>query len=199
MEPTLVKVSGDTEYINFRTITRQRSRIMAISRRDLLHLQSGQETIVRDCGSFAVLRKSKDGGTLTITFSWFSTSGDQLRGTRQIVEVPYEKVMAYVKAEPSGQALRFLSRDRDARYPRLIVRGKRLHEVAGNKLVRRKLSKFLREHFRWPYATEIMLYDDLLPYSFYFEERVGEHRGICGGVILHGQDNMKTATYSIHT
>lgn len=200
MEPTLVKVSGYSKYINIRTITHTRpSSCFAISRRDMLHLQSRRELIVQDGSSFAVLRKSKDGGTLTIAFSWLSASGNQLRGTQQTVELPCNTLMAYVKAEPSDQVLRFLSIEGSARYPRLVFRGNRLHEVATNKLVRRKFSKFLRCHFRWPCATEIMLYDDFVPYSFYFKEMCGDAEGICGGVILHGQEDMRTANYFIHT
>ena len=30
-------------------------------------------------------------------------------------------------------------------------------------------------------------------------EHTARGTGICGGIILHGQDNMKSATYSIHT
>lgn len=200
MEPTLVKVSGYSKYVNIRTITHTRSSsCFAISRRDMLHLQSRRELIVQDGSSFAVLRNNFETGTLKITFSWLSTSGDQLCGTRQTVELPYETLMAYVKAEPSDQVLRFLSMERSARYPRLVFRGNRLHEVVTNKLVRRKFSKFLRDHFRWPCATEIQFYDDFVPYSFYFKEMCGQAEGICGGVILHGQEDMKKAQYSIHT
>lgn len=199
MESTLVKVSGCDKYINIRTVTRRSSHSMAIGRWDLLHLQSRQELIVRDGDSFAVLWKMAETDVLRITFSWLAACGDRLRGEKQRIELPYQVVMAYVKAEPGGQELRFLSSMENDSPPRLVFRGKRLREVAGNKLARRKLSRFLREHFRWPGATEIVLYDDLVPYSFFFQEMCGESKGICGGVILHGQDDMRTAMYAIHT
>lgn len=42
-------------------------------------------------------------------------------------------------------------------------------------------------------------YDDGAPYSFFFEEVTPRGTGICGGIILHGADNLQKAQYSVHT
>ena len=38
-----------------------------------------------------------------------------------------------------------------------------------------------------------------LPYSFFFEEYTPYGRGICGGIILHGAEDLAKAQYSVHT
>ena len=76
--------------------------------------------------------------------------------------------------------------------------------MMNNGRVYRKLMKFLRTRFQWPDTDEIVLYGDFEPYSFLFREyRRGKggdlEAAMCGGVILHGQEDMKTAYYSTHT
>lgn len=41
--------------------------------------------------------------------------------------------------------------------------------------------------------------DDYLPYSFFFEGYMVQGAKTCGGVILHGEENIQTAKYGIHT
>ena len=45
----------------------------------------------------------------------------------------------------------------------------------------------------------IVLTDDYLPYSFFFEGYMVQGAKTCGGVILHGEENIQTAKYGIHT
>ena len=66
-------------------------------------------------------------------------------------------------------------------------------------LVRKKLARFLRDHFQWTDADEIGFYRDFVPYSFLFREVCRGKPGIVGGVILHMQDDMKKAYYGLHT
>lgn len=49
------------------------------------------------------------------------------------------------------------------------------------------------------YYGDILIYDDGAPYSFFFEEVTPRGTGICGGIILHGADNLQKAQYSVHT
>ena len=44
-----------------------------------------------------------------------------------------------------------------------------------------------------------VLTDDYLPYSFFFEGYMVQGAKTCGGVILHGEENIQTAKYGIHT
>ena len=59
--------------------------------------------------------------------------------------------------------------------------------------------KTLEHHFQWRDAEKILIYDDGAPYSFFFEEVTPRGTGICGGIILHGADNLQKAQYSVHT
>lgn len=84
--------------------------------------------------------------------------------------------------------------------PKFVFCGEEnLHAVLENRPVRRKLVKFLRNNFHWQGADEIRFYNDFVPYSFFFREFRGGRPGMCGGLILHGQENMAKAQYSIHT
>ena len=74
-----------------------------------------------------------------------------------------------------------------------------LHQIAQRPLLRHKLGKTLEHHFQWRDAEKILIYDDGAPYSFFFEEVTPRGTGICGGIILHGADNLQKAQYSVHT
>jgi hypothetical protein len=74
-----------------------------------------------------------------------------------------------------------------------------LRAAIGNAQVRHKLGKALMTNFDWPDADEIHLYNDFTPYSFFFREFRGEKSCLCGGLILHGQEDMSKAYYGIHT
>ncbi len=53
---------------------------------------------------------------------------------------------------------------------------------------------FLDCHFRWPDAVRIQIVDDsCVLYSFFFQEERLNGNGICGGIILHGQEDLKKA------
>ena len=67
---------------------------------------------------------------------------------------------------------------------------KNLHEVARRPVLRRKLGRVLGRHFQWRGTEKIVIYDDGLPYSFFFEEYTPYGRGICGGIILHGAEDL---------
>ncbi len=68
-----------------------------------------------------------------------------------------------------------------------------------NRVIRRKLEKFLGRHFNWRDSDRIIVTDDFAPYSFFFTEMRGKIRGICGEIILHGQEDLKKAYYGMHT
>lgn len=153
--------------------------------------------------SYVVLQRDFCRKNVTVRFAWLSWSGNRFSGKEETVTLDYENLMAFVRAsaEPGGpQKWRGLSVVPRAAQPRMAFRcGERLRECLGNKLVRRKLVKFLRNHFQWPRAECIEFYADFEPYSFFFQEIRGGKPAMCGGVILHGQENMEKAYYSIHT
>ncbi|MCH5174248.1 MAG: hypothetical protein J1D85_08610, partial [Bacteroidales bacterium] len=65
---------------------------------------------------------------------------------------------------------------------------------------RHKLGKALATNFNWPGADEVRLANDFVPYSFFFQEFRNGRPCLCGGLILHSQEeDMGKAYYGIHT
>ena len=48
-------------------------------------------------------------------------------------------------------------------------------------------------------GNSLIATNDFVPYSFFFREYQGGRVCLCGGLILHGQDDMSKAYYGIHT
>lgn len=202
---TLVKVSAYGDSFVFRTVSPERKspHTFYVPRRMFAELERTGEILCQDILSFARFFRDMTDGTLIIQFSWLSQRGkDRLEGWEQMVRLPYDAFSAFIKdsAEKDGRsdwiALSVASR----RMPKLVFCGKEsLHAALDSKLVRRKLVKFLRDNFKWPGADEIRFYNDFVPYSFFFREIRSGEPVMCGGLILHGQDNMAKAAYSIHT
>lgn len=120
---------------------------------------------------------------------------------RQHIRVPYACFHAFVIDNDSidGQSRRLLSIP-DTNRPRIAFqRSRNLAAVAGNPLLRHKLGLFLDRHFQWRNCTKIILTDETIPYSFAFQSYTAVGADITGGVILHQQEDLRTAYYSIHT
>ena len=200
----LVKVSVQKHNIVFRTITRKEKSPHSFYVRwdDLERMEKDGTQIVTDCGSFAVLRYDKVRQRISVQFSWLSKNGDSLVGRREDIHLSYIALKAFIEENGSDPAVtqwKTLSIE-VSKNPRLVFCGtSNLREVVADKKIRRKLSRFLRDHFKWEKTEKICFYDDSLPYSFYFKEFSAGQPGLCGGLILHGQDNMETAYYAIHT
>lgn len=192
------------DYIGLRTVSRSRKspHRFYISRDTLEELEYKPEVIVRDIRSFAVLRRDTHIGTIEIEATWLSGDEDHLSGYQDIILLPYEKIKGCLCASQQGEpvVLKMLSMDIHREQPRFVFKSRRnLHAVLKNAFIRRKLIRFLRDQFRWPCSDEIEFYDDFMPYSFIFKEiRAGEPV-LTGGLILHGQDDIENAHYSIHT
>ena len=205
-ESILVKLRGDSEFIRLRTVTRagkQIRRTVYIKRSQILRLEQECEVVENDSSSFVSLRHSAGSDTLTVILYLLQEYGDGfVKGIRQRMVLPYRKVMDFVSSCTEKDVSRdsaFLSLP-ERNTPRIVFESrKHLKEVVSNRLIRRKLSKFLRDEFHWYHATEIHLYDDFVPYSFIFREFRDNVPGIVGGVILHGQEDLPKAYYSIHT
>lgn len=112
-----------------------------------------------------------------------------------------EKFKTSIKqSREDGMQIKMLSLEESGR-PKIEFQSRRnLKAVAETKALRKKLGKFLADHFlRWKGSRQITVYDDFEPYSFFFKEQTPYGNGICGGVILHGRENLEKAYYGIHT
>lgn len=202
MRRTLVKISTTENCITFRTISRSgKSRQFYVTRSEFAKLEYEPEIITRDIWSFAVLRRDKAKDTLSVQFTWLSGDGTNVKGSEEKVTLRYSELAAFVRAnEGEGAEYRALSLDWRAHRPRLVFSGREnLHAAVSNGTVRRKLSRALRDNFQWPDAEQIVLSNDFVPYSFFFREMRNGQQVMCGGLILHGQENMSKAYYGLHT
>lgn len=204
-ERTLVYMIFRYGYVGLRTVSRSRKspHRFYISRDKLEELEHKSEIIVKDICSFAIARRDIAAGTIRMEFTWLKGESDCVAGYQDTIILPYDKMTQYLHESKQQNELvvwKSLSMDDSAKQAKIIFKsGKDLHAALENGIIRRKLIRFLRDQFRWAYTEKIEMHDDFVPYSFFFREiRAGEP-GISGGVILHGQEDMKNAYYLLHT
>ncbi len=175
---------------------------------ELDRLQGEGSIITSDIHSFARLRLDERRDRITFAFTWLSgRSFDRVEGVEQTVHLRWSKLRAFLDAVrqpdcPEGnKVFRAVSLDAHKGRPRLVFDGNRanLRAAIGDPLIRRKLGKALMANFNWPDADEIHLTNDFVPYSFFFREYRNGRACLCGGLILHGQEDMGKAYYGIHT
>jgi len=202
---TMVKVSATENCLVFRTVTKKRKspRSFYVLRSDIERLEQHGSVTANDIHCFAVFQRNRASGLVCIHFSWLRQSGaDGLAGYEETVRLPYDELMAFEKRsrQSSGDAHWKRLSVEETQLPRMIFQGaENLHAALSHKTVRRKLVRFLRDNFKWVWSEEIRFYNDSMPYSFFFREMRNGQQGICGGLILHGQEDMNKAHYSIHT
>ena len=125
-------------------------------------------------------------------------------GVEQTIHLRWSAFRAFLETcrQPDGpKDFKALSLDVSKRRPRLVFDGNKanLHAAVSNSQIRRKLGKALMTNFCWPDADEVHLTNDFVPYSFFFREYQNDRPCLCGGLILHGQEDMSKAYYGIHT
>ena len=199
---TLVYMTFRDGAVSLRTVSRSRKspHRFYISCQELERLETGSTILVQDIHSFAKLRRDAYAGTVEAAFTWLEGNGENVSGYQESITLPYGKMMDCLR-QSKPFVWKTLCIDSSKKQAQIVFKSrKNLHSALANGVIRRKLIRFLREQFRWAYAEKIEIYDDFMPpYSFFFRETRGGETGLSGGIILHGQENMKTAYYSIHT
>ena len=198
---TLVYMTFRNGIISLRTVSRSRKspHRFYISCQELEGLEAGSTALVQDIHSFAMLRRDAYAGTIEIAFTWLEGNGNSVSGYQEAITLPYGRMMECLR-QSKPFVWKTLSIDNSTKQSQIVFKSrKNLRAALANGVIRRKLIRFLREQFRWAYSEKIEIYDDFVPYSFFFRETRGGKAGISGGIILHGQEDMKTAYYSMHT
>lgn len=200
---TLVKVSAGEHCIGFKTVSRMRKseREFLVTRSEFEQLEQEGRIIVCDIHSFAVLRRDILTGMLHLNFSWLRGGcNSQLTGWEETVTLPYDALIAFIQAsaqEGSSKKWRALSVQKTAS-PKIEFCDKDgLHKCLENRTVRGKLARALRDNFHG--SERVIFYHDSEAYSFIFQSFRGDRPTITGGLILHRQDDLKKAYYSVHT
>ena len=198
---TLVYMTFRDGAASLRTVSRSRKspHRFYIPCQELEGLEAGSTALVQDIHSFAKLRRDAYAGTVEIAFTWLEGNGNGVSGYQEAITLPYGEMMECLR-QSKLFVWKTLSIDSSAKQSQIVFKSrKNLHAALANGAIRRKLIRFLRDQFRWAYAEKIEIYDDFMPYSFFFRETRGGETGLSGGIILHGQEDMKTAYYSMHT
>lgn len=201
----MVKATATEHCVCFRTVSRERKspREFYILRDKLLQLRRQSYLVVNDIHCFAEIYREIN-ARVTITFYWLNERGSNgaIDGWKQTVTLPLGPLLDFAERGGIGDNPKkwtVLSL-KDSFSPKIVFMDTRnLKQVVENLTVRHKLAKFLSRNFRYRNVTEIRLFNDFVPYSFFFREMIGEQIGICGGVILHGQNDLKKAEYFLHT
>lgn len=202
---TLVHMIFRTDCICLRTVSRSRKspHRFYILRSRLEELEHTPYMIVHDIYSFAVLRRDTYVGTIEIEITWLSGDTHALSGHKETIILPYDQMRAFLNkstVEDCPIIWKTLSIDNSHKRPQLIFKcSKNLHAALADSIIRRKLIRSLRDEFRWPCSEKIEFFDDFVPYSFLFKEFRDGQPVMTGGLILHHQDDMQKAHYSIHT
>lgn len=153
-------------------------------------------------GMMALRKTMEQEEVLEIAFTWLSDAGGgKVSGMTETIRLSYEKFKEFVKeSNENGIQKKMLSLEENSRPKIEFQSRKNLKAVAETKALRKKLGRFMGNHFlRWNGSRQITVYDDFEPYSFFFQEQTPYGNGICGGIILHGRENMEKAYYGIHT
>lgn len=203
----MIKLSASEDCITLRTFSKNyhSPQGFIFTKKELMELEEKRYLTVSDIRSFAnlSLRKTMEqDNVLEVSFTWLSDAGGgKVSGMTETIRIFYEEFKEMVEeSRKNGIQKRMLSLEEKSR-PRIAFQSRRnLKAVAETKALRKKLGKFMGEHFlRWKGSRQITLYDDFEPYSFFFQEQTPYGTGMCGGVILHNRENMKKAYYGIHT
>ena len=193
--------------IQFRTVSaRMKSpQRFYVTYSEFDRLQDEGGIITNDIHSFVQIRLDEQRDRIKFEFTWLTGHGfDRGEGSEQTIHLRWSQFQAFLETcrQPDGpKDFKAISLDVHRGRPRLVFDGNRanLKAAIGDPLVRRKLGKALMTNFNWPDADEIHLYNDFTPYSFFFREFRGGQALMCGGLILHGQEDMNKAYYGIHT
>jgi len=202
-ENTLVKVTASEDRISFRTVSRSyKSPPRFVILRSALKRLADESCMVSDLSSFASLWHVQGTNDLHICFSWLSDHNGTLSGRKELIRLPFCETMRFLhdSISPDGPKERaFLSFGRLADPWLHFDAPNNLKNVLAVPLLRRRLVRFLRDHFHWRNGGEVRFFDDCDPFSFTFREYLPGRTGLCGGVVLHREEDLKNAYYSLHT
>ncbi|MCI8287403.1 MAG: hypothetical protein HFH89_07080 [Lachnospiraceae bacterium] len=205
----MIKLSASEGCISLRTVSRgfRSPHRFILLEKELRELEVKKYHLAMDIRSFAELHLEKDTegrdtDILEIRFIWLSDVGkNKLSGTEEILRFPWQAVKESIEKSRSlkGAAVGLLSMGGNKK-PKIEFHSRRnLKAVVEKRVLRKKLGRFLGCHFTCDNGGRIMVFDDFEPYSFFFREERPAGTGMCGGIILHGRENLKEACYEIHT
>lgn len=168
-------------------------------------LQRDGWIVTNDIHSFAKLRLDEKHDRIKFDFTWLTGHCQgRVEGFEQSVALRWSKFQAFLndcRLPDGSKTFKSVSLGELRSRPKLTFVGNQenLKAAISNPHVRHKLGKALMAHFNWPGADEVRLANDFVPYSFFFREFRDGQALMCGGLILHDQEDIAKSRYSIHT
>lgn len=200
---TMISISERENVVSLRTYSRdhQCSNNFFLLKKEIQQLMSERTIIVKDICSFAELRCREDvncNKNINIQFWWLHSLADgRYEGYEEVICLPQE--VLFQALHKTGYKRKLLSISQTVSAKIEFRSRKNLKDIISRPRIRHKFTKFLEQKLNWENYERFVLYDDFLPYSFLFDGYTPYGPGISGGIILHGQNNLNTAYYSIHT
>ncbi len=154
--------------------------------------------IAHDYKSF--LEVSVMGCRVKFQFTWLKSYGNILKGEEQTILLPIETVLLILQSDQQCHTV-LSCQDYQKKNPIQFSSSKNLSAVAHNHIVRKKFQRFFPKFCdTWGHDFDsVKVLDDFLPFSFFFRCYRNGQQSICGGIILHGQEDLKKSYYEIHT
>lgn len=204
---TMVKIAVSKDSLSLKTVSRdfKSPHRFIILKSELRELEERKHLIVADIHSFIKMRKlhTVDGEEfIQMTFSWMWSLNDGiLSGREDSIRLPYGlfRGIAFDAGTMERKEWKLLSIP-VPNWPKVEFHSRRnLQAVIEKPVLRKKLGRFLDKNFGWVDYRRIVVTDDFLPYSFTFRGYTQYGYGVCGGIILTEQTDLRKAYYSLHT
>lgn len=218
MSRTMVKVQVSKkyhDYIDFQTISLEygHSPHFLLSWRDFEAMDRGEYVIAESlqrgddtipCKAYVYRRAWS--GELCIIFFWkdkrrvkYSKDGhvDNECGSEEVV-LPYNDLYAFIRETGTCGApseWKCLARKEPGQSRLVFVDHRNLRKCVSNKLIRKKLARFLRDRFYDPAVPQVNFYDRVAPYSFTFEDVCDTACRSAGAVTLLNADDPGKARF----
>lgn len=203
------------DYIDFQTVSLEygHSQHFLLSWHDFEKLDRGEDVIAkslqREDGATpckAYFYRKAWAGELAVSFFWrderrikYNEDGskDNEYGSEHVL-LPYDDLYAFIREQswsgaPSEWKCLALEESKQSRL--VFVEKRNLRKCLSNKLIRKKLVRFLRDRFCDPDVPQVNFYDRAVPYSFTFEDICGTAFQTVGAVTLLHADDLEKARF----
>lgn len=207
------------DYIDFQTVSIEygHSPHFLLSWHDFESLERGKDVLAKNlqrgdntvpCKAYFYRRAWA--GQLAISFFWrderrikCGEDGDKDNeyGSEYIL-LPYDDLYAFIRGQSWGGApseWKCLALEKPLQSRLVFVEKRNLRKCLSNKLIRKKLVRFLRDHFCDSDVPQVNFYDRAVPYSFTFRDVCGTAFRSVGAVTLFHCEDPQRARFGITT
>lgn len=199
------------DYIDFQTVSLEygHSPHFLLSWHDFELLERGKDVIAESLQREdnatpykAYFYRKAWSGELAINFFWQDERrikyGENNEYGSEYILLPYNDLCAFIREQswsyaPSEWKCLALGKPSQSRL--VFVEKRNLRKCLSNKLIRKKLVRFLRDRFCDSDVPQVNFYDRVVPYSFTFEDICGTSFRTVGAVTLFHANDLGKARF----